>query len=200
MKYSSSCRNPYRPLTASSAPTNTAAITHARTGTRSEAETGTRTAGPRPGPPAPRPGPPGQDPRLVIWQLCRQADPRRCLLRRVPPGSPRRATACRTTGTRAWRLLNGGWAQPVGPGGLFSAIQSLLVSLTGRLMPPATTCKSVWPETRETVTWVRNSRVEPVPTTILSGRCACDRRPGAHLLADSSRPRWSEDGLEPGGG
>jgi len=36
MKYNSSCRKPYRPLTASSAATNTAAMTQTSAGTRSE--------------------------------------------------------------------------------------------------------------------------------------------------------------------
>src|SRR5580658_4483520 len=40
MKYSSSCKKPYRLLSASSAATNTAAMTHTRTGTRSEGRTG----------------------------------------------------------------------------------------------------------------------------------------------------------------
>src|SRR5579863_6740228 len=38
MKYSSSCMKPYRPLTASSTATNTAAMSQASSGTRSEGE------------------------------------------------------------------------------------------------------------------------------------------------------------------
>src|ERR1035438_10504590 len=161
MKYSSSCRKPYRPLTASSTATNTAAITHARTGTRSEGETGPCAAGESTTAAASGVG----TAEPLGWSMAKP--PAACPAGKSPAGKcmpddrhpslvlPQRrlGAACRTRRT-------------------FSAIQSLLVSLTGRVRPPGTTWRTVCPECEEIVTWARNSRVEPVPTTILPGRSA----------------------------